>query len=891
MPEGDNKDIAQKCHEMAKRYYEEGLAVIPVKYRDKRPLIPWKEYQEKRPAWEEIEGYFLKGANVGILCGVPSGGLVVFDFDERELYLKFKAKYPDINTRTVRTRKGVHVYFRVNPPPDTTRIGGKIDVQSQGTLVVAPPSIHPSGVRYEFENDAPIQEITTEEYKQFIQTLKEMIAPPRKEEKTANIIIEPGEGRKLTQHEINQIVELLKKYYIRGFRDYIVLYLTGWLYKSNIAYESAEKIIMALAEEDEEKQHRLLVLRRTYHDLPPERSPEDIKGKAGLQETLEQVNETKGITSEEAREMALYVIRNLQGIIGRPSPFRDSIVYEHDAETKIYAVADPIRKEIYQARYNTKEKRLIRKREVIEAVPVEVIGIYDPFNESTIKYIVVMEDKTGNRRRYGPASLPDIVGALWSNGLVKNRNLANDYLSGIIRQYLLAGKGEIKNQTTVPGFFIHNGEMVNNVLPEEVEPQKLKEALEFLDKIIRREFKNPGVRRKIAMVIKWSIMAPFSFIRKQLYPEKRQPWVYLRGPTNTGKTTIGMIGCYIWWDAPSTAFIIPFAKVNTEARLGEILSKTTLPYIFDEADLRPFQRKTTYLDTLKNAISGIYVRGRIERMIYTEIPAFAPVIFTSNHSLPHDEALLKRLLVITFDRQEIIPDGPTKKRFIRQIVPQLPKLNAIGIAAYLIIKSEYKERGERIFQEDWEKQAEKVLKMLYKAIGLDPPDWIWYHYEEEIETEEDLAEELRAWFIEEINRAYRNMDYSEKHIDLEAIRGITDSTEFYDYVYESFKQKVIKVLSGNYVPWGQLRESDEGQQVILFRSMVSRLPYRIREGIQDNFKTIMEILEGEGITAIYKQVKIRGKVKRAIVVPIESFVSFLQRSTPEAKQQKLSEVI
>ena len=67
-------------------YQKWGVSVIPVVYRDKRPLVDWKEYQSRRPDNEEVAEWWDRywtdsDANIGIVCGRVSDNLVVLDFD------------------------------------------------------------------------------------------------------------------------------------------------------------------------------------------------------------------------------------------------------------------------------------------------------------------------------------------------------------------------------------------------------------------------------------------------------------------------------------------------------------------------------------------------------------------------------------------------------------------------------------------------------------------------------------------------------------------------------------------------------------------------------------------------------------------------------------------
>jgi hypothetical protein len=59
-------------------------SVIPMRARDKRPLIKWLEYQQRLATEDEINEWYQlwPSANVGIVTGAISG-LVVLDIDPR----------------------------------------------------------------------------------------------------------------------------------------------------------------------------------------------------------------------------------------------------------------------------------------------------------------------------------------------------------------------------------------------------------------------------------------------------------------------------------------------------------------------------------------------------------------------------------------------------------------------------------------------------------------------------------------------------------------------------------------------------------------------------------------------------------------------------------------
>ena len=141
-------------------YQHWGLSIIPIIYKGKKPLVDWKEYQKRRPYAGELGDWFgnSKPKNIGIVCGKASGNLVVLDFDSEALWGESlrnwdEGKFGSIYQATpvVKTGRGYQVYLRTKRTVNKQRLNG-IDIQGQGSYVVAPPSVHPTGEVYQFIN-------------------------------------------------------------------------------------------------------------------------------------------------------------------------------------------------------------------------------------------------------------------------------------------------------------------------------------------------------------------------------------------------------------------------------------------------------------------------------------------------------------------------------------------------------------------------------------------------------------------------------------------------------------------------------------------------------------------------------------------------------------------
>ena len=134
----------------ALEYIDQGFSVIPCGV-DKKPLTLWTEYQNRRATETEVRGWFQRwpDMNIGIVTGTISG-LAAIDADSPAA-----VKWCEENlskTPTVTTGRGRHYYCRYIPGVrNQVDINGlKLDLRGSAGYIIAPPSIHESGVIYEW---------------------------------------------------------------------------------------------------------------------------------------------------------------------------------------------------------------------------------------------------------------------------------------------------------------------------------------------------------------------------------------------------------------------------------------------------------------------------------------------------------------------------------------------------------------------------------------------------------------------------------------------------------------------------------------------------------------------------------------------------------------------
>jgi hypothetical protein len=147
--------------EHALAYDARGWVVIPMVVGKKKALVKWKGITEPDPLRTELYWQRRPDASIGVLCG-PSG-LVVIDEDD-PAGLEFLPDLPP--TATVTTGRGRHHIYTDRSNGKLRNTTGRvpvrgewvespgIDIRATGGLFIAPPSLHKSGVRYLWDDDA-----------------------------------------------------------------------------------------------------------------------------------------------------------------------------------------------------------------------------------------------------------------------------------------------------------------------------------------------------------------------------------------------------------------------------------------------------------------------------------------------------------------------------------------------------------------------------------------------------------------------------------------------------------------------------------------------------------------------------------------------------------------
>lgn len=152
-----------KPYQAAVEYINMGLAVFPIKYKDKIPLTR-NGCKDATTDAAIVKAWWQKypNANVGIATGLKSGGLFVIDLDIDEDkgingyqtirdWERKNGILPD-TWSSITGRGGYHLFFKSSKQiTNRTGILEGVDIRGEGGYIVAPPSTHANGHKYEWE--------------------------------------------------------------------------------------------------------------------------------------------------------------------------------------------------------------------------------------------------------------------------------------------------------------------------------------------------------------------------------------------------------------------------------------------------------------------------------------------------------------------------------------------------------------------------------------------------------------------------------------------------------------------------------------------------------------------------------------------------------------------
>ena len=268
----------------------------------KKPAVAgWTQFQKRLPTDAEVRGWFSQNpdANIGIITGKISN-LCVFDLDsdDAQKYADGKGGFP--LTVKALSSKGPHYYMTY--PDFEVRLSAnsnlKIDIRAEGGYIVAPPSIHGSGVAYTWDEGLSLLNFNTTTCTpwmiDFLKEVSKKDAPEKKVSKNKKTAVATT-----TTPAKNYYAELLKNGCSEGSRNDSSMRLVGHLFGKGLDAEEVWELIKDWNHSknnpplEESKLREMVTSIKKHESHKPEKNKENKQDKdipiASLLETSTQI--------------------------------------------------------------------------------------------------------------------------------------------------------------------------------------------------------------------------------------------------------------------------------------------------------------------------------------------------------------------------------------------------------------------------------------------------------------------------------------------------------------------------------------------------------------------------------------------------------------------------
>jgi len=677
--------------EYINEYREQGLNLVPLKFRDKVPVVKWDEFQTREITEQEIEKYWNgeEKHNIGIVCGKISRNLVVIDFDTTEAFYRFFGENNN-SIYTVKTGRGIHVYFRTKKPVKTLRIlndEGKeeITLKGEGSYVVAPPSLHPSGVQYKILNKVPIPVREEEDFREFFRELAEK------------------KGFKVQgQREIIEIEQILKGVN-EGHRDNSLLYLVTFMRRAGVEQDRA----IELAKKWNQRNHPPLPTSDIEYKVRYVYSHEPYKYRFNVNPR------TVMITDElEIKDIADEILHSTNTKETSKVPEiktdkREDIIEIPGEDDYIVLGKDVIQY------VHVKEGSDGEVKETAKSVISGFFRINKRYDIDGFTYFDVSTE-----RRLRVVSMDSLLRLLKSEGKVLKNRMLTDVV-GIIASNVK----EVEQGHSAIGIYEKEGnsklEVCLTPIPITDEQQniqiELKEAIEYnvkredIEKYISyMDFFHPY---EMLPILGLAVMSPFSLIIKSFHIIV--PILYLWGKhRNIGKSrTIQVFSEGFYGVSLASA-----EKLESDFRFNEIMNSACLSKGFDEGEKINFDKMVVIREACENPM--ISSRGRPD---LTQIRYYSRLVpfFTGNDVKAKRPETLKRMFIVHFD--EYRTENKEYKEKAEQLEDIVNSLNPVG---FELMKFTCKVIGTK---ENLYRLIKKSRDLLLKVTRFDDitKSWSW----------------------------------------------------------------------------------------------------------------------------------------------------------------------
>ncbi|MBW2003760.1 MAG: bifunctional DNA primase/polymerase [Deltaproteobacteria bacterium] len=254
--EDPKKEHIKECEKWARAYYNQGLNVIPIKYKSKAPngfkKNEIKEWHHKRIPEEIFEQWIdaHRFENIAILGGHISKDMVCFDIDNPEDFKILELSTDKLIedgawvTETPKEPGRFHIVIRDKDELKTNRLEKHIDYRANEHYWLVFPSIHPNGKPYNFlntHNSIELKLPATRNTLALFEKWNDVLSQKKGTTKTIKATVESKED---FDNSPDCIRNAMKNGASPGMRYYVAQALSSYLQQQKFPLELAIKIVM-----------------------------------------------------------------------------------------------------------------------------------------------------------------------------------------------------------------------------------------------------------------------------------------------------------------------------------------------------------------------------------------------------------------------------------------------------------------------------------------------------------------------------------------------------------------------------------------------------------------------------------------------------------------------
>ena len=502
---------------------------------------------------------------------------------------------------------------------------------------------------------------------------------------------------------------------------------------------------------------------------------------------------------------------------------------------------------------------------VLSCYPNRIIIHDNPISDAGRTFSIHWITKNGGSFKTESMLIPEIEQYLINHGYVLSPRDLKGSIAAIIQISIDKNIAIIKNEIETPGFYWNHETQNLDIIDFEYQKPSIPniEKSLILMEGLTDFFK--GNETKLATILKWNLIAPFAFAKKQLGQplEMLVPHLYLFGKSGSGKTTASRIGLYFWSTPSSKENDIGGSEADTIPRLGAQISTSTFSKIINEPS--GIFNKKSLTEMMKTAVERTNARRKFEGNNFNVILALNPIQYTSNFSLPNIEGLSRRFLQLLFTHSEKKTEDE-KKIFMETYKLDQPDkclFHDLKFLADFVL--DYISNNTDVLKLSWQDLSNKVLTQAYIRCQRKVPEWL-LSFEEavsDIDIDDEETEDLRMFFLDVINKQVNGViaDVYESPKGKSSKRVKNES---------DFEDKVFSVLNEACIPYMGIHFNTRNDEYYVYCTTGLKKALHNANHACYDIKSVAELLEWT-----YKPIKVNGKTKRVMLVRFKKFMRFL----------------